>query len=153
MNEMQASQPPASGLVEPRQVEFYGTRLWLRASAAATGGVYSLFEGSWDPGGFGPLPHIHRNEDEAFYVLDGIFDVHVGDRIYRSEAGSFILAPRGHSHWFENVGDRPGRLAFIHTPSIEGYFFELEELARSTPADPQKIRALMNKWGMDTPTS
>jgi uncharacterized cupin superfamily protein len=39
------------------------------------------------PGG-GPPPHIHANEDESFYVLDGTFDILVGDRIVQARQGS-----------------------------------------------------------------
>ncbi len=39
----------------------------------------------------GPLPHIHRRHDEAFYVLEGELTVRVGTRTVTAPAGSFVL--------------------------------------------------------------
>jgi hypothetical protein len=55
-----------------------GTTMRLIASAAGTGGRYSMIE-QVTPRGWGPPRHIHTREDEIFYVLDGSYELHVGD--------------------------------------------------------------------------
>ena len=55
-------------------LDVFGSTLTRKAMSSDTGGAYSLFEGTFEPGGFRPLPHIHRDEDEGFYVLEGMFD-------------------------------------------------------------------------------
>ena len=121
-----------------------GERLWIAgdtvsiiATAADTGGAYTLLEVLARPGG-GPPPHIHAHEDEAFVVLDGSFELLIGERVVRAEPGAFASVPRGTVHRFECVGDGPGRLLILFTPGgIEGFFREAGQPATSdAPAPP-----------------
>lgn len=45
----------------------------IKADAATTGGVLGLAEATI-PFGHSPGLHVHRDEDEAFYVLQGTVD-------------------------------------------------------------------------------
>lgn len=38
---------------------------------------------------------------------------------------------------------------FTHTPPLEGFFIELEELTRAGPPGASRQSALMTKWGME----
>jgi quercetin dioxygenase-like cupin family protein len=101
-----------------------GDTMWIKATAADTGGAYTLLEVLAAPGG-GPPPHIHANEEESFYVVDGVFEILIGDRVFRAEAGSTAIVPRGTVHRFRCAGDRPGRLLILFTPGgLEGFFRE-----------------------------
>jgi quercetin dioxygenase-like cupin family protein len=101
-----------------------GDTLWLKATAAETGGAYTLIEVLAAPGG-GPPPHTHANEDEAFYVLDGTFELLVGDRLLTAGQGACAFVPRGTIHRFRCIGGQPGRLLILFTPGgIEGFFRE-----------------------------
>jgi quercetin dioxygenase-like cupin family protein len=108
-----------------------GERLWIvgdtmsvKASAASTGGSLSLFEVDAAPGG-GPPPHLHTHEDEAFYVLDGEFEILVGDRLHTGGPGTFAFVPRGTVHRFACTGQTPGRILVMFTPGgIDGFFRE-----------------------------
>src|SRR5437868_9144315 len=124
--------------------------LTLKATSQETGGIYSLVEGVWQPSGFGPLPHLHKEFAESFYILDGQFDFLVGEEKLVVEAGAFIVVPAGVLHWFSAL-NRPARLMFMHTPPLEGFFMELEELTRAGPPEPSKQSSLMTKWGMEVP--
>ena len=55
-----------------------GTTMRLIAPAADTGGRYTVLE-QVTPPGWGPPRHIHSREDEIFYILEGSYDLHVGD--------------------------------------------------------------------------
>ena len=57
------------------------------------------------PGEPAPLDHVHRSYDEVFYVIEGEFEVRVGDRLARVSAGSVVTAPRGSLHAFKNCSD------------------------------------------------
>jgi mannose-6-phosphate isomerase-like protein (cupin superfamily) len=135
-----------------QQLDIFDLKLTMKASSAETSGMYSLFEGIWQPGGFGPLPHIHKSEDESFYVLEGQFDFHIGDETMRAEQGTFLMVPRGTLHSFTVAGESPARLLFLHSPPIEGFFQELAKLPEAGPPDPERVRALMRNWGMEAPT-
>ena len=78
----------------------------VKAAADATGHALGLVETSIPPGHSPPL-HLHREEDEAFYVLSGTVDFVCGDERFRSTAGAFVYLPRDVPHSFLGVGDEP----------------------------------------------
>lgn len=119
-------------VVEARSLEpGTGERIWIagdtlsfKATAAETGGAYTLIEVLAAPGG-GPPPHIHDNEEETFYVLDGVFEILIGEELVRAERGAFALVPRGIVHRFRCIGTRPGRMLVLFTPGgLERFFRE-----------------------------
>jgi quercetin dioxygenase-like cupin family protein len=89
-------------------------------TGAETGGAYFVMEAYVPPGG-GPPPHIHRNEDETFYVVEGECELLLGDETITAGPGDFVSVPRGTLHRFHNAGDAPTRLILTFTPAgIEG---------------------------------
>jgi quercetin dioxygenase-like cupin family protein len=99
-----------------------GDTMWFKATAADTGGAFTLIELLAAPGG-GPPPHIHDNEEETFYVLDGLFEILIGEQRVRASRGAVAVVPRGTVHRFRCIGDRPGRMLIVFTPGgIEGFF-------------------------------
>src|SRR6516162_7741608 len=64
-----------------------------------TNGVFSLFEATLAPG-TEPPPHVHSREDELFYVLEGEFDVYVGEEAFEVAAGECVFLPRFKPHGF-----------------------------------------------------
>lgn len=135
--------PVASRALEPGAGErlwIAGDTLWLKATAADTGGAYTLIEILAAPGG-GPPPHTHENEDEAFYVLEGTFELLVGERVITAGPGGYASVPRGTVHRFRCTGDQPGRLLILFTPGgIEGFFREAGQPAAGD-GDPPPIDA------------
>jgi quercetin dioxygenase-like cupin family protein len=113
-----------------------GERIWIvgdtltfKATADTTGGALTLIECEAAPGG-GPPPHVHEREDESFYVLDGEFEILLGDELLQAGPGDFAFVPRGTLHRFANVGDTAGRILILFTPGGLETFFR----AAGTPA-------------------
>ena len=108
-----------------------GERLWivgdtmtLKATSESTAGSLVLLENLTAPGG-GPPPHVHTHEDEFFYVLDGTFEIRVGDDVHALGAGGFAFVPRGTVHNFRNTGETPSRILVGFTPGgMDGFFRE-----------------------------
>ena len=108
-----------------------GERIWsvgdtmtLMATGASTGGGLLLLENLTAPGG-GPPPHLHTREDEFFYVVDGSFEIRIGDELHALGPGGFAFVPRGTVHNFRNTADTPSRILVGFTPAgIEGFFRE-----------------------------
>jgi quercetin dioxygenase-like cupin family protein len=108
-----------------------GERLWIvgdtmtfKATADSTGGALMLLENLTAPGG-GPPPHVHTREDEFFYVLDGSFEIRIGDELHRLGPGGFAYVPRGTVHSFRNTAATPSRILVGFTPGgMEGFFRE-----------------------------
>ena len=74
--------------------------LWIvLASSKATGGAFSVME-QLMPEGAGPKPHIHPNNDEWFYILDGAIEMQVGEHTGTFGAGTSIFIPRQTAHAF-----------------------------------------------------
>src|ERR687893_2871696 len=108
-----------------------GERTWIvadtmtfKATGESTGGQLVLLENLTAPGG-GPPPHVHTREDEFFYVLDGTFEIRIGDDVHPLGPGGFAYAPRGTVHNFRNVERTPGRVLVGFTPGgMDGFFRE-----------------------------
>jgi quercetin dioxygenase-like cupin family protein len=108
-----------------------GERLWivgdtmtLKATGESTGGELALLENLTAPGG-GPPPHVHTREDEFFYVVDGTFDIRIGDWVHALGPGGFAHVRRGTVHSFRNTADTPSRILVGFTPAgMEGFFRE-----------------------------
>ena len=98
------------------------------AETKDTNGAFLLVEAMLAPG-TEPPPHVHTREDELFYVLEGEFDVYVGDKAFNVQAGECVFMPRFRPHAFV-IRSRRLRLLALFTPA------GLEEVFRgmSTPA-------------------
>ncbi len=104
----------------------------MKATAEMTGGAFSMSEATIPAGMHGPPPHAHRETTDAFYVLEGILHVTVGDREIDAPAGSFIVVPPGVMHTFANTSEVPVRFLNINTPGgWEHYLRDLAEAMHS----------------------
>jgi quercetin dioxygenase-like cupin family protein len=123
-----------------------GGQVVCKASDEDTADAYALFENTMPPRSPGPLPHIHRRHDEAFYVLDGALVVRVGTQTIAAPAGSFVFVPRGTVHQPANPGEQEARFILIFSPGGMGRFFA-DAAAGRVPiqrpsADPAAVAAL-----------
>ena len=76
----------------------------VKVCGADTGGEFGLLEVTVRAGEGSPW-HVHRGEDEWFYVLEGEFTVWVGDTKHSLTPGSFAFGPRGVPHTFYGETD------------------------------------------------
>ncbi|MGH9025199.1 MAG: cupin domain-containing protein, partial [Acidimicrobiia bacterium] len=73
----------------------------------------------------GPGAHSHE-EDDVFYVVEGVMSFLIGDHWVEAPAGSFVLAPGGTTHDFQNRGDvRAGALNLSIPGEFEGSMPEI----------------------------
>jgi quercetin dioxygenase-like cupin family protein len=101
-----------------------------------TDGAYFAMEALVPPGG-GPPPHIHRREDETFYVVEGELEFRLGDASTTAGPGDFVNVPRGTVHNFRNAGTETARMVLTYTPAgMEQFFEETLERAPSGAQDP-----------------
>jgi mannose-6-phosphate isomerase-like protein (cupin superfamily) len=106
-------------------------RFLLRADD--TGGLYSLYEVSV-PAGEGSVVHVHECTDEAFFILEGRFEITVGDDVHPAPAGALVYGPRAVAHCFRNTWHGPSRMLCIMTPGgIETFYEELSFLVATDP--------------------
>lgn len=92
---------------------------------------YSISEWWLEPHTQGPGAHSHA-EDDVFYVIEGTMSFLLGETWKDAPKGSFVLAPGGMTHDFENrSGSRAGvlNLSFpggfeANMPGIAAWFAE-----------------------------
>jgi uncharacterized cupin superfamily protein len=81
-----------------RRGDFLGLGDFVAFKADGDSTSLSVFEGLI-PSGSGPPPHIHHQQEEAFYVLEGTFSFLSGDNIDKSRARFFhVDSERNASH-------------------------------------------------------
>jgi mannose-6-phosphate isomerase-like protein (cupin superfamily) len=62
-------------------------------------------------------PHVHADEDDAFYILEGELTFTFGKERVTAPPGTFVLAPPGLEHGFRNESAAPVRMMNIHAPA------------------------------------
>ncbi len=123
-----------------------GTSMRFFATAASTGGRYTVLE-QVTPPGWGPPRHIHSREDEIFYILGGSYELQVGDERRVVSAGASAILPRGIPHGFRNMASTPSRLLCIITPGgLEEYFLAVAK--SSPPPSPRQLVELARPFGL-----
>lgn len=109
-----------------RAIDMGAFSMSLKADKADTNGAFTLLEAT-EPPNFGPPMHVHDAAGEAFYVLEGEYNIFIEDREYQCPAGSFVYIPAGVIHGFR-VGKIASRKLVIFSPAaMVGYFDELAD--------------------------
>jgi mannose-6-phosphate isomerase-like protein (cupin superfamily) len=102
-----------------------------------------------DPGGPpGPPrliapPHLHRSDDEAWYVLEGTLRIRVGNEEVEARSGSAAFVPRGTPHTYWNPEPSPTRYLLVMTSKICRLIQEIHGMKERTPAS---LRAVFAKY-------
>jgi quercetin dioxygenase-like cupin family protein len=121
-------------------------------TGAETGGAYFAMEAIVPPGG-GPPPHIHRHEDETFYIVEGECRLLLAEEWITAGAGDFVNVPRGTVHRFQNQGTEAMRMILTFTPAgIEKFFDEtLERTLDPTAHIPDNVDAVSARYAAAAP--
>ena len=132
---------------EGRTVDLGVTRMRVLAHGdVAHGGAFTLAEFAGTTAGPWTVPHLHREMEESFYLLDGEFTFTVGEQPIQALPGTFILVPRGTSHTID-AAPGGGRLLTLMVPGgLEHMFFELGELPRNSITDPAVRAAIAARY-------
>lgn len=86
-------QPPGGGKV----VGVLRDQSTFKVLSEQTNGAYAILEQKI-PAGHGPPLHVHRHETEIFYILDGQFEVSIGDQKVPAPPGAIVVGPRDITH-------------------------------------------------------
>lgn len=141
-----------------------GEAFWLtgmlqtvKISGADTGGRYGLIEVVVPPG-LGSPWHVHPEEDEWFYVLEGNLTVYVGNTRADLTTGGFAFGPEGVPHTFIGAGPGPTRVLVGLAPlQFEGFLREVGQPATARvlpprptgpPPDPARLAATAKRHGV-----
>ena len=129
------------------RLSFGPVTILVRVPSEASGGAFSLFEEE-PPLADTPL-HVHSNEDELFYVLDGDHVFRVGDTEHTVGPGGFVFAPRGVPHSQRRVVPGEGRELVLTTPGgLEGFFRELARAQEAGTLGPDAYATASERFGI-----
>jgi quercetin dioxygenase-like cupin family protein len=126
-----------------------GETVIFKAVSTDTDGAYTLIEVIDEPQA-GPPLHLHRREDESFYILEGTFAFQIGDLAETATAGWFMTAPKGVPHSYKNIGTTPAKMLTLFVPAgIENFFEDLSKLTAAGTLDIDSIAAVAAKQGVE----
>lgn len=109
----------------------------------------SMFDWTIPPG-FATGRHVHRVQEETFYMLEGECEWHVGEEVVPATPGTYLFIPPGVPHNITNVSARPARvLMTVSPPGHEHYFEELARLTASGTPDAKAISELRARFDTD----
>ncbi len=115
---------PTAYVLGPEEGEaFWGFgALWTpKATAEQTGGRFSMIE-EIAPRGEGTPLHVHREDDETFYVLEGEVLFHVDGDEHAASPGDTVSVPRGVPHAFVVTSD-VAKFLVLNTPGTHDKYF------------------------------
>jgi quercetin dioxygenase-like cupin family protein len=136
---------------------YTGWLLTFLATGDQTQGRFALIDALTRKGNCPPR-HIHQNEDESFYILEGEITAWIGDQTIRGAPGTLIFGPRGVPHSFEIHSDQVRMLILLTPAGLEGYFKQfctpapaltLPPPAEVPYADVQNLIAVASKYGIE----
>jgi DNA-binding transcriptional MerR regulator len=130
-----------------------------KVSARDTQGAICIFE--FTGSGGGPR-HLHHEQDEWIYVIDGEINLVVGAEGLRLTAGESIFIPRKTAHTWIRMSGRPAKIINVYQPAgkMEEFFRELSTLKNLptredvinrtyTEEQVQALHRLLGDHGMD----
>ena len=128
-------------------VRFGDATILVRASGESTGGTLSLFEEL--PPMIDTPRHVHANEDELFYALEGEHVIEVGGEEHRVGPGGAVFAPREVPHAQRRVVPGEGRLLIMTVPGgFDGFFRDLAAADAAGELGPDAYAAASWKYGI-----
>lgn len=148
--------PIALGPGEGEARWFLGVLATIKSSAETTAGRVAVIEHLAPQGSGSPL-HVHHNEDEWFYVIDGELTFWVGGQVTVAPGGSFVFGPRDIPHTF-SVTSHEARFLLVTEPGgFEGFVRALSVPAESLtlppasvqPPDPARMMTVAADYGIE----
>jgi quercetin dioxygenase-like cupin family protein len=108
--------PPGITAAGTGQDEVVWNVLGHRYFSKAHGVSCFCFETLDPPGTFVPL-HVHPRQDEFIYMLEGTFDLQLGEAKVQARPGDLVRMPMGVPHAYYNNTAAPTRALFWVSPA------------------------------------
>jgi quercetin 2,3-dioxygenase len=133
-----------------------------KLSAKDTNGALSILGGDHDNPGraaaaangkFGVPLHIHDDQDEFWYIVDGEYLFQIGDRKFRAKAADALFGPRRVPHSIRQLSEHGSLLSVLQPAgTIEDFFHELAQLRGGRVGrmpSPERLAELFRSHGME----
>ena len=135
------------------ELAFFGALTIMKATSESTNGALMVIEQS-GPRGLGSPLHVHHNEDEWFYVVEGELTVWRDGQTIVAGPGDFVWGPRDVPHTFIVSSDAARFLLGTQPAVFEGFVRALAEPvealdAPAGPPDMEKVMATASEYGLE----
>ena len=141
--------PLQATIVKPEQalpLKAFGLDLRVLLTTEATAGAISVLMG-WHKPGEGPSDHVHFSQEEIFFILEGTYELTVGDQTTTGGPGTIVFIPRNVVHRFKNVGDTTACMLDWSLPGGQDrYFKAISELGAGGGFTSEKVTEINEKF-------
>jgi quercetin dioxygenase-like cupin family protein len=132
-----------------RILNIFGDQMYLLVTGEDNNGALTIAEIHTPPGNGTPL-HVHRRENEYFYILEGEVEFNVNGIPIRTAAGGHAFAPKDIPHNYTNIGKTNSRMVVVAQPAgIEYMFEEIHKAAQHGPPDLAALTAICARYGVE----
>ena len=114
----------------------FGSPHLFKAAAHDTAGCFDFLTMALAPM-TGPPLHYYEEQDDTFYVLEGLLTVQAGEEILDLEPGDFLSIPPGVAHTFDNLHNGEKLVGTINVMTPGGLFPTIEDMAWVPPGPEQ----------------
>jgi mannose-6-phosphate isomerase-like protein (cupin superfamily) len=129
---------------------FEGDTFYTKVSSKDTDNEIYIFESTRVKKG-GPSEHIHFDQDEFWYILEGEFLFKVGDQTFTARVGDSVFGPRQVPHAFAKMNDGNARILMTFQPAgkMEAFFKGISQGVAKNMTD-QEREKFLNEHGLKT---
>ena len=137
---------------QARAIKPFGLNMRVLLSTEATGGAISVILATHKPGE-GPPDHVHFDQEETFFVIEGIYELTVDGRTTVAGPGTIVFIPRHCVHRFKNIGQGLASMLDWSLPGGQDrYFTEISELAAGGGFSGDKVMEISKRFDTNFPT-
>ena len=102
--------------------------------------------------GEGPPDHVHFKQEEMFFVVEGTYELTVGDQTSTVGPGTIVFIPRKVVHRFKNVGDKTASMVDWSLPGGQDHYYKtISELAAGAGFTGEKVMEISRKFDTNFP--
>ena len=146
--------PLQATIITPEQalsIKPFGLDMKVLLTTEATGGAISVIVG-WHKPGEGPPDHVHFSQEEVFFILEGSYELTVGDQTATAGPGTIVFIPRNVVHRFKNGGDTTACMLDWSLPGGQDHYFKaIADLAAGDGFSGEKVMAISKKFDTNFP--
>ena len=145
-----------AAIVTPEQalpIKAFGLDMKVLLTTEATEGATSVIM-AWHGPGEGPRDHVHFSQEEMFFIIDGTYELTVGDQTATVGPGTIVFVPRNAVHRFKKVGNTTACMLDWRLPGGQDHYFRaISELATSGGFTTEKAIAISRKFDTNFPVA
>lgn len=139
-------------VVTPEQahvIKPFGLNVKVFLTTETTGGATSVLMG-WHRPGEGAPDHVHYDQEELFFIIEGTYDLTVDGKTSTVGPGTVAFIPRGVVHGFKNVGDGTASMLDWTLPGGQDHYFKaVAELAARDGFTDEEMMAINQRFNTE----